>query len=83
MPWGYTVRFLLPILGINFDSLNCVPSVQGIFELENGGGLFGKSNDQLKLLSKLDINSVLANEFKSKAAKAIWDFNGTLSPLSP
>ena len=30
-----------------------------------------------------NVNSILAREFNSKAAKAIWDLNGILSPLYP
>ncbi|KAG9308045.1 Acetamidase Formamidase [Chiua virens] len=51
MPWGYTVSTVLFTPGGTTDFL------QGIFELQNGGGLF-------------------AREFQSRAAKAIWDFEG-------
>lgn len=47
----------------------------GIFELENGGGLFGTPF----LLFPLgpDLHSYTpAREFQSRAAKAIWDFHG-------
>ena len=37
MPWGYTVRYTLR----RFFKL--LTTLQGIFELENGGGLFGKN----------------------------------------
>jgi len=47
----------------------------GIFELENGGGLFGESSRISAPLSFF-IFLHLAKEFKSRAAKAIWDFEG-------
>jgi hypothetical protein len=38
MPWGYTVRIIHSIR-LGFRDSNT--TFQGIFELENGGGLFG------------------------------------------
>ena len=50
--------------------------MQGIFELENGGGLFGT---RLPSFVILHINiPYLAREFNSRAAKAIWDLDGTV-----
>lgn len=49
---------------------------KGIFELENGGGLFGmyilSSNPEFGF----DCFPALAREFNSRACKAIWDFEG-------
>jgi hypothetical protein len=76
MPWGYTVNCPSILFIFNTDSLK---KIQGIFELENGGGLFGE------LLSTLFSNATAhafyfaAREFNSKAAKAIWDINGIVS----
>lgn len=48
--------------------------MQGIFELENGGGLFGT---RLPSFVILHINiPYIAREFNSRAAKAIWDLDG-------
>lgn len=44
MPWGYTVRLLSIEV---FMSIHV--HLQGIFELENGGGLFGINNHHLKV----------------------------------
>jgi len=50
--------------------------VKGIFELNNGGGLFGKFNKTVWLLTSLLTYLNEAREFDSKACKAIWDFEG-------
>ena len=61
---------------------------QGIFELENGGGLFGKPHVLPVLAIRttdLRLPPWPAREFNSRAAKAIWDLDGTVliyaSPL--
>ncbi|KAG9225008.1 hypothetical protein CCMSSC00406_0001841 [Pleurotus cornucopiae] len=46
----------------------------GIFELENGGGLFGMASKSGLLW--YNFNSFVAKEFNSRACKAIWDFKG-------
>jgi hypothetical protein len=53
---------------------------QGIFELTNGGGLFGKH--LFASFIRCLIISISAKEFQSKACKAIWDFNGTVHLFS-
>lgn len=40
MPWGYTVRFTSAFIPLRFAKRSV--HLQGIFELENGGGLFGQ-----------------------------------------
>ena len=48
----------------------------GIFELENGGGLFGQLPEFFAAASQFINPRITAKEFQSKAAKAIWDLNG-------
>ena len=48
----------------------------GIFELENGGGLFGALSPCSPSRLSLTVPDTPAREFKSRAAKAIWDFHG-------
>ena len=54
-------------------------TIQGIFELHNGGGLFGEFIHIFAGI-RADVHT-LANEFQSHACKAIWDFEGLLLPL--
>ena len=58
--------------------------MKGIFELNNGGGLFGKFNKTVWLLTSLLTYLNEAREFDSKACKAIWDFEGkSIVPYQP
>jgi hypothetical protein len=71
MPWGYTVNCARILFIFNTD----IFKIQGIFELENGGGLFGES---FTFFWNTTVHAfyTAAREFNSKAAKAIWDLNG-------